>query len=115
MRCPFPPVSIRPRLKISFEDRLQDQLECPLNHTITDRRKRKHADFTPVFRYLLLPPPHGRIRAGDQLLPYLPEKPLQAPFFDGLERDPVYSWCPVVCLRHPVGFVKRLPLADVDV
>src|ERR1035438_7377089 len=29
MRCPFRPVSIRPRLEISFEDRLQDELGRP--------------------------------------------------------------------------------------
>src|ERR1035438_7196457 len=50
MRCPFRPVSKRPRLKVSFEDRLQDELECPLDHSITDRRNRKHADFAPVLR-----------------------------------------------------------------
>src|SRR6266478_3588493 len=29
MRCPFRTVSVRPRLEISFEDRLQNELECP--------------------------------------------------------------------------------------
>jgi hypothetical protein len=38
MCCPFRTISIRPRLEISLEDRLQDQLECPLDHTITDSR-----------------------------------------------------------------------------
>src|SRR6266849_1272337 len=38
MRCPFRSISIRPRLEISFKDRLQDQLEGPLDHTITDSR-----------------------------------------------------------------------------
>src|SRR5260370_13624350 len=38
MSCPFRSVSVRPRLEISFEDRLQNELECPLNHTITDCR-----------------------------------------------------------------------------
>src|SRR5713226_6710780 len=45
MRCPFRPVAIRPRLEISFEDRLQDKLECPLNHAITDSRNRQNTDF----------------------------------------------------------------------
>src|ERR1051326_3255411 len=61
MRCPFRSVSIRPRLEISFEDRLQDELECPLNHTIADSRNRKNADLlAPVLGNLLLPCPHGR-------------------------------------------------------
>src|SRR3954470_10920257 len=29
VRCPFRPVSMRPRLEISFEDRLQNELESP--------------------------------------------------------------------------------------
>jgi site-specific DNA recombinase len=62
LRCPFRPVSIRPRLKISFENRLQDQLQCSLDHTITDCRNRQDADFSPVLRNLLLPCPHGSIR-----------------------------------------------------
>src|SRR6516225_4045100 len=66
MRCPFRPVSIRPRLKISLEDRLQDELESPLDHTVADSRNRKNADFlSPVLRNLLLPYPHGPIGVGD--------------------------------------------------
>src|ERR1700680_3677501 len=85
MRCPFRPVSIRPRLEISFEDRLQDELECPLDHTITDSRNRKNADFSPVFRDLLLPRPHGPIRACDGFVPDLPPKILYSAFLDGRE------------------------------
>jgi len=36
MRCPLWSISIRPRLKISFEDRFQNELECSLNHAIAD-------------------------------------------------------------------------------
>src|SRR5215472_4306299 len=54
MRCPFRSVSIRPGLEVSFEDRLQDELECPLDHTIADRRNRQNADFrAPMGRYVL--------------------------------------------------------------
>src|SRR5450631_4238102 len=115
MRCPFRPVSIRPRLEIGFEDRLQDELECPLDHAIADSRNRKNADFSPVFRNLLLPCPHGPIRACDEFVPDLPQKTLHPTFLDGLERDPVYTRCPIVLLRHPVGFVERFHLANVDV
>src|SRR6266852_2975573 len=45
---PFRSVSIRSRLEIGFKDRLQDQLECPLDHTLTDRRNRQDADLSPV-------------------------------------------------------------------
>src|SRR3979409_823986 len=76
MRCPFRSVSIRPRLEISFEDRLQNELECPLNHTIADSRNRQDADFlTPVLRNLLLPSPPGPIRVLDRFLPYRTQKP----------------------------------------
>src|SRR5664279_4054527 len=116
MRCPFRSVSIRPRLEISFEDRLQNELKCPLNHTIADSRSRLDADFlAPVLRNLLLPSPHGPIRVCDQFIPYLLQKLVLSTFLDGLERDPVDSRRPVVFSRHPIGFVKRIPLADMDV
>src|ERR1035438_5898870 len=67
MRCPFRSVSIRPRLKISFEDRLQNELERPLDHTVADGRDRQNADFlAPVLWNLLLPSPHGPIRVRSE-------------------------------------------------
>src|SRR5439155_12265123 len=42
--CPLRSVSVRPRLEVSFEDRLQHKLERPLDHTVTNGRNRKHAD-----------------------------------------------------------------------
>src|SRR5450759_1093900 len=63
MRCPFRTVAVRPRLEISFEDRLQNELECPLDHTVADSRDRQDTDFlAPVLGNLLLPSPHGPIR-----------------------------------------------------
>src|ERR1700676_96963 len=63
MSGPLRSVSIRPRLKISLEDRLQDELECSLDHTVTNGRNRKNADLgAPVFRNFLFPHPHGLIR-----------------------------------------------------
>src|SRR5437879_7137091 len=82
MRCPFRSVSIRPRLEISFEDRFQDELECSLDHTITDRGYREDADLgAPVLRYLLLPCAHGLIRVGDQFVSNLLKKTLHADLF----------------------------------
>jgi hypothetical protein len=49
MRRPIRPIPIGPRLKISFEDRLQDELQRPLDHTVTDSRYRKNADFALSF------------------------------------------------------------------
>jgi Metallo-beta-lactamase superfamily len=39
--------------------RFQDELECSLDHAITDGRDREKSDFSPVFGYFLLPYPHG--------------------------------------------------------
>src|SRR5436305_2028629 len=63
MCCPLGPVSIRSRLEVSLEDRLQDELECSLNHTIAEARNRQNANFlAPVLGNFLLPCPHGLIR-----------------------------------------------------
>jgi len=115
MRCSFRSVSVRSRLEVRFEDRFQNELECSLDHTITDGRYREDSDFSSVFRYFLLPYPHGSIRVGDQFVSDLLKKTLRSALFDGLERDPVDSRCPVVLLCHPIGFLKCLLLADVDV
>src|SRR6202161_1511082 len=116
VRCPFRSVSIRPRLKISFEDRLQNELQRPLNHTVADRRNRQDADFlAPVLWNLLLPSPHGPIRVGDQFIPYLVQETLRSTFLDGLERDPVDPGCPVITLCHLVSLTERFHLADMDV
>jgi hypothetical protein len=63
MRCPFYSVSIRPRLEISFEDRFQNELECPLDQAIADRGNREDADLGAlILRNLLLPCAHAPIR-----------------------------------------------------
>src|SRR5450432_2085755 len=116
MRCPFRSVSIRPRLKISFEDRLQNELQRPLNHTVADSRDRQDPDFlAPVFWNLLLPPPHGPIRVSDQFLPDLLQKTFPSALLDGVKRDPVNPGCPVITLRHLVSLMEGLHLADMDV
>src|SRR5258706_11191400 len=51
----FGSISIRSRLKVSFEDRFQNELKGPLDHAVANRRNRKNADFATVLRYLLLP------------------------------------------------------------
>ena len=61
MRCPFRSVSIRLRLEIGFEDRFQNELECSLDHAITDRWNREDADLgAPVLRNLFLRARMGR-------------------------------------------------------
>src|SRR5215472_3828519 len=109
-------VSIRSRLEVRFEDRLQDELERTLNHAVADRGNRKNADLlAPVLRYFLLPRRHGSIRVVDQFVPDLFQKILRSAFLDGFERNPIDSWGSVVALSHLVGFLKRFHLADVDV
>src|SRR5258708_1070313 len=116
MRCPFRTISIRPRLEIGFEDRLQNELECSLNHAVADSRNRKNADFlAPVLGNLLFPCPHGPIRVVDQFIPYLLQKTLHSAFLDGLKRDSVNPGCPVVTSCHLIGFLNRFPLADMNV
>src|SRR6201988_2670945 len=69
MCCPFRSISIRPRLEIRFENRLQDELQRPLAHSVTDSRNRKYAYFAPVLRFRLRPFPHGSIRVGTYFIP----------------------------------------------
>src|SRR6516165_2104058 len=116
MGCALRSVSVRSRLKISFENRFQDQLECSLNHPITDRGYRKDSDLSSAFlRYLLLPHSHGSIRVGDQFVPDLLKKTLHSARFDGLEGDTVNPRCPLVFLRQRVGLLQGLLFADMDV
>src|SRR5258707_14868915 len=44
----FESISIRSRLKVSFEDRFQNELKSSLDHTVTNRRNRKNANFATV-------------------------------------------------------------------
>src|SRR5262249_7229558 len=115
MGSPPGPVSIRPRLEIRLEDRLQDEFQRSLDHTITDRRNRENADLAPVLRNFLSPCPHGPIRLCYQFIPYLPEESLHPTLLDGFECDPIISRCPIVTLRHLIGGLQRLHLADVDI
>jgi site-specific DNA recombinase len=116
MSCPFWPVAIGTRLKISFEDRLQDELQRTLNHAVANCGDREDADFiAPVLRDLLSPNRYGPIRVGDEFVPYLLQKHFHSAFFDGFERDSIHSGSPVVFLGHLVGFAKRFHLAHVDV
>src|SRR5437762_7533453 len=111
----FRAVSVRSCLEVRFENRFQNELECSLDHAITDGRNRENSDFSPVFGYFLLPYPHGSIRVGDQFVSDLLKKTLRSTLFDDFERDPVDSRCPVILLRHLIGFLKGFHFADMDV
>ena len=63
MRTALRSVAIRPRLKISLEDRLHYQLERSLHHPVPDCRYPQHADLAPVLRYLLSPVPQRQVLA----------------------------------------------------
>src|SRR5215472_11653819 len=113
---PLRSVSVRSRLEVSFENRLQDELEGPLDHAISDGRNGENPYLgSSILRYFLLPRWHGLIRAGDQFLLDLRKKTLHSAFLDGFERDPVTSRCPVVFLGHLIGFLQSLHLANVGV
>src|SRR5215469_8704283 len=59
-------ISVRSRLEVSFENRLQDELEGPLDYAISYRRNGENSYFgSSIFWYLPLPNWHGLIRAGD--------------------------------------------------
>src|SRR5450432_1739466 len=112
----FRPVSIRPRFEISFKDRLQNELERTLDHTITNLRYRKNAYLTStVLRNLLLSHSHGLIRFVDQFILYLFQKTLPSAFFDGPKRNSVDSRSPVITLRHQVGLFECFHFADMNV
>src|SRR5260370_518898 len=56
MRRPFWSIAIRPRLKISIKDRLQDVFKRTLNHPVANSRYSHHPDLgPPILRTLLLP------------------------------------------------------------
>jgi uncharacterized protein YhaN len=57
----------------------------------------------------------ARIRVLDQFVLNLFQKIFPSTFLNGFERDPVDSRSSVIILRHPVGFLERFPLADVNV
>src|SRR5215470_13102666 len=101
MGCPLRSVSVRPRLKISFKDRLQDELECPLDHTVPDGGNGKNADLgAPVLRNFLFPYPHGLIRFPDQFVLNLFEKALRSALLNGVKRYASHSWGSVIPLRQ---------------
>src|SRR5215472_14186518 len=116
MSCPLRSVSVRPRLKISFEDRLQDELEGPLDHAVPNGRNGKNANLSaPVLRYFLFPHPHGWIRALDQFVLNLFQKTLPSAFLNSVKRHPVTARSSVIPFRHLVGFLKCFHLADMNV
>src|ERR1700740_2787161 len=116
MSCSFRSVSVRSRLEVGFEDRLQDELERPPDPAVTNRRNRKDSNLvTSVLHDFFLPCLHGPIRVCDQFTLDLFQKPLYSAFFNSLKRDPIDSGSPVVSLGRLVGFVQRFRFADVNI
>src|SRR5260370_41108802 len=90
MGCPLWSIAIRPRLKISFEDRLQDVFKRTLNYAVADCGDRENADLgAPILRNLLLPHRHGPIRVVHQFVLHLFQKTLHSAFFDDFKRDSI--------------------------
>src|SRR5215813_4804803 len=76
----------------------------------------KNADFgAPVLRNFLLPHRHGLIRVMDQFVLYLFQKTLHSAFLDGSKRHSVTTRSTSIALRHLVGLLKGLHLADMNV
>ncbi len=110
------PVAIRPRLKVSLKDRLQDELERSLDHAVTNRGDRENTDPLSIpFRYLHPPDRRGTIPVRDQLIPDALQKPLHPVCLDGLKTHPVNPRNSIVPLGQLVGLPECLHLADVDV
>ena len=104
MRTALRSVAIRPRLKISLEDRLHYQLERSLHHPVPDRRYPQHADLAPVLRYLLSPVPQRQVLARHQFLTYLPDETFHSTGLDGFERHPINPRAPIVPLGQRICF-----------
>ena len=49
----FRPKSVGVVAKVSLEDCLQDRLQCPLHHAVTDARDLKHSDFVVPLCYFM--------------------------------------------------------------
>src|SRR5215813_14482238 len=105
-------IAVRTRLEVRFKDRLQDELEGSLNHTITDGRDREEAaTFAALLRDRLVPQPHGAIRAGDQFVPYLLQKRVEPAGLNGFKGHAVNSRRAVIGLGQLVFFLQyfRVP------
>ena len=102
-------------MKVRFEDRLQNELQRTLDHSVADRGNREHPESPSGLRHSHAPHPLGPVRAGYQLLAQLLEE-LRAPrTFHGFERHPIHSRGPVVLLGKLVRGLQRLHLVDVHV
>src|SRR5260370_32908803 len=114
-RRPLWPIAKRSRLEVRLEDRFQDQLQCSLDHSVTDRRNRQTACSAIRLRYSYGPYPQGRVCALLHTLASLVEKILHTFGFDGFERYSVNTWSAVVHLRQPIGFPKSLSLTYMHI
>src|SRR5215510_4804324 len=109
-------IAVRTRLEVRFKDRLQDELEGSLNHTITDGRDREEAaTFAALLRDRLVPQPHGAIRAGDQFVPYLLQKRVEPASLNGFKGDAVNARRAVIGLCQLIGFMQDFRFADMHI
>src|SRR5215469_9793484 len=106
---------MRPRLKLSLEDRFQDQLQCSLDHPVPNGWNRNHANFVPVLRYFHPARSLWLICPLHQLLAKLVQKSLYAFGLHGRKRDTINSWCPVVDSSSPISFTQSFQLTNVHI
>ncbi len=69
MGCPFRAIPIRSVPTIRLKDRVQQERERSLHHTVPNRRDPSDADSPAAFRNLHVPVPHRSIGLRDQFVP----------------------------------------------
>ena len=111
----FGTITVRSRLEICLEDRLHNELERTLHHSVTDSGNRKDANFSSVLRYLLPPCSQRYISALHQFALYLLKELLHALRLDDRERHPVDSRSAVVLPSQRIRLVQRFHLAYMNV
>ena len=98
VRCPFGPVRKRTCVKISFKDRLQDELHRSLDNSILDGGNSEPARLAIPFRYLDPPVLPRLVCPVKKFLSNIIQKLLYPFDLDGLKTLPIDSW------RSVVGF-----------
>src|SRR5262249_50571895 len=103
------------RLKVGLKDRLQDELEGSLDHTIADRGDREDAGLAPILRDPHFPHWHRAVCPRKEFLAEFLDEVVHSLGLDRLECHPVYARGSVVSLGESVGFPEGLRLAHVGI
>src|SRR5208283_3570413 len=107
VRRPFGAVPVRARLEVGLEDRLENEFDGPLHHTVPNRRNLEHSLSATALRYGVLTGRQWTITSGDQFVSQPRQERLHPCRFDGLERHAVTSRRSTVRFSHRISFVER--------